>query len=163
MPSPKTRAALTEEHAAFVCGPHSVIASSCDAEGLPSMARCLGCEVSADRCSVTLIFHARQAAALLRDIAATGRIAVVYNEPATHVTLQLKGRDARPIPTPEGAEALAGDHIDAFMGAVAPLGFSAELVRAVFLGTVTPVAAVQFTPEAAYQQTPGPKAGARLT
>lgn len=155
-------AVLTDAQASFIVGPHSIYAASRSVAQRPSMARCLGCELSADRQSITLLFHAEQASALLRDIRETATIAVVYNEPTTHVTLQLKGNDARKIPLPETADAIAARHLAGFFKVVEQRGFSLELVRAALYDGTGPLAAVRFTPVAAFQQTPGPKAGERL-
>lgn len=155
-------APLSAAHAAFVAGDHSIVAASRSADRTPSLARSLGCRVSADRRSVLLLFHPRQAAELLADVAGCGRIAVVFSEPTTHKTLQLKGSDARLVTPPADAAALAERHVGGFAGVVGGLGFRADLVRTVLAGEPAPLAAVEFSPDAAFEQTPGPQAGARL-
>ena len=158
---------LTEAQAAFIAGPRSIFAASRGADGLPSLCRALACKVAADRRSVTVLLHPQRAAALLQDIAASGEIAVVFNEPPTHRTLQIKGRDARPVSTPADAAQSVDAHIEAFAQELDPMGFRGHLIGVVVRGAPEPnglvPVAVQFTPDAVFEQTPGPRAGARVS
>ena len=126
------------------------------------MARGLGCIVSDDRRKVKILFHPEQAAELLEDVRSQGVIAVVFSEPPTHITLQLKGSDARIVETPPGAEQLRDSHVEDFANIVMPMGFSPALIRGAICGTPVMPSAVEFTLDSVYEQTPGAKAGARL-
>ena len=126
------------------------------------MARGLGCIVSDDRRKVKILFHPEQAAELLEDVRSQGVIAVVFSEPPTHITLQLKGSDARIVETPPGAEQLRDSHVEDFANIVMPMGFSPALIRGAIGGTPVMPSAVEFTLDSVYEQTPGAKAGARL-
>ena len=126
------------------------------------MARGLGCIVSDDRRKVKILFHPEQAAELLEDVRSQGVIAVVFSEPPTHITLQLKGSDARIVETPPGAEQLRDSHVEDFANIVMPMGFSPALIRGAIGGTLVMPSAVEFTLDSVYEQTPGAKAGARL-
>ena len=53
-------------------------------------------------------------------------------------------------------------HSDAFVDEVAPLGFAAPLVRSLLDFPDDDIVAITFTPTAAYDQSPGPRAGAPL-
>jgi hypothetical protein len=158
------RPLLSEDHAAFVSGGRSIVVASASDVRVPAMARGLGCQVSADRRTVTLVLHSQQAAELIETLRGSGRIAVVFSDPPTHRALQLKGFDARVLTaSPPRLRAIADAHIAAFAAAVGPLRFSMDLVRTVVRGSVAaPLVAVRFTPEAAFQQTPGLRAGERL-
>ena len=79
---------------AFMQGGVSIVASSRDSNNTPSMARCLGCRVSTDRKLVTLLVPKSQSRELLEALTLTHQIAVVFSEPSTHRTIQLKGTDA---------------------------------------------------------------------
>lgn len=153
---------LSAAQAEFIIGPLSIYAASSNSEGQASMSRVLACLVDDARRKVTLLLHPLQAAALLRDIAASGRIAAVFNEPASHKTLQLKSSNAQIVSAPPDAEALAQAHVRDFAAAVNPAGFTSELVQAILRGTPGPLAAVRFAPQACFEQTPGPKAGVRV-
>lgn len=159
---PTPSAQLSEAHAGFVRGPQSIVAASRDAAHRMSMARGLGCIVSADRRTVKILFHPEQAAELLEDVRSQGVIAVVFSEPPTHITLQLKGSDARIVKTPPEAEQLRDSHVEDFAKTVMPMGFSPALIRGAIGGTPIKPITVEFTLDSVFEQTPGAKAGARL-
>jgi hypothetical protein len=83
--------------ARFIEGGVSINASSRDANKTPSMARAVGCRISADRRSVTVLLAKSRAPELLDSITFCHQIAVVFSEPSTHRTIQLKGTDAAVI------------------------------------------------------------------
>lgn len=163
MPAPNARPLLSEDQAAFVSGPVSIVAASCLPGQRSTLARVQACQVDGERRGVVIVLHSEQAAELLGMIDSGAAIAVAYSDPQTHRSLQLKGYDARRVELPSGkADALAEAHTAEFTTAVEPMGFSPALTRTVIRGTAAPLVAIAFTPEAAYLQTPGPGAGARL-
>ena len=146
----------------FVQGGVSIVAASRDAGNAPSIARGRGCRVSADGRAVTILLAVSQAGRLLADIGASGAIAVVFSEPSSHRTVQLKGNDARVV-------AGARDYADLVVGYRAALaadlnriGFGDAYVQALLYADAADLVAVTFTPAAAFTQTPGPNAGALL-
>ncbi|MDP3858761.1 MAG: hypothetical protein Q8Q73_13470 [Stagnimonas sp.] len=163
MPRPPTAStALATEHLAFIGGGVSITAGSCDRQRQPSMARAIGCELSADGQRLRLLFCPQRAQALLADVAASGRIAVAYSQPSTHRTLQLKGRDGRVEPALAGDAALLERYAQAFVAELAPMNFPEAMVRVLLQVLAAAPVAVSFTLDAAFSQTPGPGAGARL-
>ncbi|HJW33336.1 MAG TPA: pyridoxamine 5'-phosphate oxidase family protein [Holophagaceae bacterium] len=161
MPHHVSRASLADQ-AAFLEGGRSINVGSCDAEGRPSLSRALGCRVSREEGRVTVFLARLQCEALLRDIAARGRIAVVFSEPPTHRTLQLKGSDAEVVAIRDGDAAWVEGYVRAFAQELVPLGFIPEVIQAIFACPPSELAAVTFTPTDAFDQTPGPQAGAQL-
>jgi hypothetical protein len=151
------------EQAAFICGGVGVSAATCRANTLPNIARATGCRISPDRRVVTLLFASTPGAALLDDIRRTGAIAVVFTQPSTHRTLQLKGSDARIVPLEVGDLDLVERYVSAFAADVAPFGFPEAYMRALLACPPDDLVAVQFTIGAAFLQTPGPRAGEPLT
>lgn len=149
--------------AAFICSGISINAASARAGALPSMARATGCRVSSDRQTITLLFASTPAAALLDDLRHSGTIAVVFSEPSTHRTLQLKGDDTRIEPPGAGDEKLAADYVTVFADGLVRLGYPGEVLRAVLAYAPGDLVAVRFTPQTAFSQTPGPGAGAPLS
>lgn len=105
---------------------------------------------------------ATPAAAVLDDIRRTGAIAAVFSRPSTHETLQLKGVDARIVPAEPGDDALARRYVDAFVAELVPYGYPEAVIRAFLTCPPEDLVAVQFTPVAAFSQTPGPQAGEPL-
>ncbi len=161
MSHPVSRASLAEQ-AAFLEGGRSINVGSCDAAGRPSLSRALGCRVDREAGRVTVFLARPQCEVLLRDLEAQGCIAVVFSEPPTHRTLQLKGRDAKVVATGEGDAACVEAYVQAFAQELVPLGFVPEVIQAIFACPASDLAAVTFTPTEAFDQTPGPQAGARL-
>ncbi|NGY05777.1 hypothetical protein [Solimonas terrae] len=153
---------LSAAQAAFIEGPRSIYATSCDARFRPSLARLLGCIVADDRRQLILLAHPLQADRLLHDVEQSGVLAVVFNAPETHQTLQLKGTGRRLAAPPADAEALVQRHLDAFVAALGPRGFTPELVHAVIRGSPEPAVAIGFRPQTLFEQTPGPQAGQRI-
>lgn len=140
----------------------SVIVGSRDAQQRPSIMRAVGSKVSADGGDITVYLSRRQSRQLLQDIAATGHIAVVFSEPATHRTVQLKAtrtslRAAGAEDAPELARYLASMEQE-----ILRVGYPPEMTQAMLAHRLEDVVAVHFQPEQAFDQTPGPRAGTAL-
>jgi hypothetical protein len=142
----------------------SLYAGSTDARGWPQVARALAIRALPGP-QLALAVPSEPAAALLAGIAATGQIALVLCQPTTHFTVQLKGRDACIEPLqPEQWPELDRNR-DAFGAEILPFGFDAEFCDAWFSVTGNGPEAlrvVRFTPSGAWNQTPGPGAGAPM-
>ncbi len=150
------------DEVAFLSAGVGMSVASCRPGALPNLSRCTGVRISPDLRTVTLLMGATPAAAVLDDIRRTGAIAAVFSQPSTHKTLQLKGSDARIVPTEPGDEALAQRYVDAFVAELVPFGYPAAVIRAFLTCTPEDLVAVQFTLTAAFSQTPGPQAGEPL-
>ena len=153
---------LDDDHAAFIQGGISIIAAAGDAANMPSLVRAIGCKVSTDRRRVTIFVVASSARRLLDDVKLSGRIAVVFSDPPTHRTIQLKGSDAEIVPVVASDREAAAACADAMVAAVVRLGFAMPVVRAMLAFPADALTAIAFTPTAAFVQTPGPRAGAPL-
>lgn len=79
----------------MVDGGVSTIVSSCDAALRPSIMRAVGSAITPDGRSISVYLSRRQTRQLLQDVAASGRIAVVFSQPFSHRTLQVKTTSAR--------------------------------------------------------------------
>lgn len=153
---------LGPEDAAFVCGGVGMSAATCGHGAAPNIARATGCRLSPDHRVATLIVAATAGAAVLDDLRRTGAVAVVFTQPSTHRTVQLKGNDARIVPLEPGDTALVERYIVAFAAEVRAFGFSEAFMRALLSHAPDDLVGVQFTICAAFSQTPGPKAGSPL-
>jgi hypothetical protein len=150
------------ERSAFVSGGVSINAASRGPGNVPEIARAAGCRPSPDARHLTLYFAASQSARLLDAVRATGAIAAVFSEPGSHRTIQLKGADARVAPiAPQDLEMIER-YAGAFAAALVPLGYPEQLVRALLWAPPEDYVAVSFGPTQAFDQTPGPRAGAPL-
>jgi hypothetical protein len=149
---------LDAGHAAFIQGPVSVVVASRNAELVADVVRGCGCRVSRDRRQVTVLIEPGRASTLLDDVAANGMIAVVFSQPSTHKTIQLKGTDARVVPVTTADRAAAQRHLHDWSEDLGRIGYGAAFSAALH-GGAGRLAAIRFTPTAAFQQTPGPGAG----
>jgi hypothetical protein len=153
---------LDAEHAAFITGGLSILAASRDATDAPSVARVHGCRVSADRRVVTIFVARGQAGSLIDDVERCGALAVVFSYPPTHRTIQLKCSSARVrLPEPGETDHVA-DYVEAFTAGVLPFGYEPRQMATLFAFTEGDLVAIDFVPESAFVQTPGPKAGAPM-
>jgi hypothetical protein len=152
---------LDEGLAAFIQGGVSIVAAARASGNRPTIARASGCRVSPDG-SVRLFVARSQAEDFLRGVAESRAIAAVFSEPRTHRTYQLKGSDAALAPLAPGDAALIEEYVDAFSTQLARLGYARDAILAVVRSDPADFVAVSFTPSQAFDQTPGPKAGAAL-
>jgi len=159
---PPTPLQLDPDHLRFMTGGVSINTGSGGASGLPSQCRAFGCRVDDSGRRVTVFLSGAQAADLLRDVGQSGALAVVFSDPPTHRTMQIKGRDARVEPLAPGDPAVVAAYRTAFVACLRPLGFTEAMVRALLDCPNADLVAVAFTPEAAFNQTPGAQAGAPL-
>src|SRR5262249_36012579 len=153
---------LDKDHAAFIQSGVSINAASSGAGNVPAVARALGCRLSPDRKRVTVFLAASRSAALLEAIAARGRIAVLFSQPTTHRTTQLKGSDAVRAGVEDGDWALIERCAHGFGADLAAAGYGGGLAGLLLDAELADVVAVSFSPSAAFNQTPGPGAGSPL-
>jgi hypothetical protein len=157
-----TETTRDREHADLIAGGVSIIVAGCDAANETTVSRAVGCRMSEDGRRVTVFLSAVQSGALLADVRANGRVAVVFSEPTTHRAIQLKGTDAAIVPLTADDPHLLAAYRSRLAARVAPLGFSEVFVRTLLNVVPGDVVAIAFTPTAAFSQTPGPKAGSVL-
>lgn len=146
---------------ALMARPVSIIVGTRDAAHRPHVMRAVGARLRADGRRVTVLLPRAGSEQVLADLAANGRIAVVFSEPSTHLTLQLKGDDAVVGQGTPDDVALAARHLEGFIGELGRIGFAADVAHTLLRhdGALVPV---HFGIAEAYDQTPGPAAGARL-
>lgn len=147
---------------AFLSGGVSISLASADACGIATLCRALGCRFEDGGRVLNLLVDRDQASEALTNIRATGRVAVAFSQPSSHRTVQLKGRDARIVEATRGDLAACRAHIADFAAEIGPFGWSSEYVDALLHLREDRVLCIRFSPDCAYQQTPGPAAGARL-
>lgn len=155
-------ALIGPEQAEFICGAVGMSAATCRPGALPNIARATGCRISADRRVVTVLLAATPGAAVLDDIRRTGSIAVVFSQPSTHRTVQLKGRDARIVPLEPDDSQIVERYVASFVAHLAELGYAPALIEALLACEHADVVGVEFTIAEAFSQTPGPHAGEPL-
>lgn len=148
--------------AAFIASRISVQIAACDGRGPATLVRGLGCRVSDDLRTVTVLMPRSQALPVLAAIEANGRVAAVFSEPETHRTVQLKGVDARVEAATAEDEAGLLPYAAAMAARLAPFRVPEIYARTLFSGSADDLVAVSFTPSQGFGQTPGPRAGMPL-
>jgi len=140
----------------------SVIVGSRDAALRPSIMRALGSKVEDGGRKVTVFVSRRQSRQLVQDVAATGYIAVVFSEPSSHRTVQMKARRAVLRNAEAADEPVMARYLASMEHEIQQVGFAPHLTRAMLSHKLDDLVAITFEPEVAFDQTPGPKAGTRL-
>jgi hypothetical protein len=153
---------IGDEHAALIEHRVSIMVGSRDAGLRPHLLRAVGCRLSADRRRATLLVPEGSSREVLNDLRANGRIAVVFSQPTSNRTLQLKGNDASVGPCGADDAALADRYVQGFVEEIGRLGFNAALAHTI-LSRGDALVAVHFTIAEAFEQTPGPSAGEPVT
>lgn len=153
---------LDAAHAEFIQRGVSVIVATRDASMVPDAVRGCGCRVSHDRRRVTVFVDRERAATLLEGVASCRAIAVVFSQPSTHRTIQLKGTDAAVVRTRPTDRSLVAAHREEWIADLESIGYSRAFAEALWGRLPAGLAAIAFTPGAAFQQTPGPAAGQPL-
>lgn len=153
---------MGEGLAAFLRVGVSVSVSSVAAGNRPVVGRGVGWRPEADGRTVTVFLDDAANEALVDAVTASGRVAVVLTRPTTHRSIQLKGRDARVVPAPPDAAALVDHHIADFARELAAIGYAEPFTRALCAFDAADLVALSFTPDARFDQTPGPQAGEPL-
>ncbi|MFN0314565.1 MAG: hypothetical protein ACKVQA_05985 [Burkholderiales bacterium] len=153
---------LSEEHVQFIQGGVAIDLATRDFRNIPRVALGIGVRVSPDRRRVSLIVADRMIGRFTEALKGTRAIAAVFALPSTHRAIQIKGSDAVIEAVLETDQALVEKTIAAFAADLLPWGVPEAAARAVMTYRPNELIAISFTPDAVYEQTPGPKAGTRL-
>jgi hypothetical protein len=153
---------LDAELAAFVQGGVGIVVASRDDRLLASIARGVGCRIDRGGQRVTVFVVRSENEALLADVRRHRLVAVVFSQPSSHRTVQLKGSDACER-APEAEDFAAMNAYAAALDAeLSGIGFGNGYARALIAHAPGDVVGVCFTVSDGYLQTPGPRAGERL-
>jgi len=158
----KPAAFLDAQTAAFIQRHVSINLATTDADNRPAVTRVFGSRVSDDRAQITLFLSSSGNAAVLDNLRANGRIAVVFSRPSTHRTLQLKGTDARLVELQPDDLPLIAAYRASMIEELGNLGYPPAFTGSLIPPPETLDTAIRFTPQTAYSQTPGPQAGHKL-
>lgn len=153
---------LSAEQIAFIEGNVTIYAAATGADLSPQVARAAGCRVDVKHHRVTIFLSAARASALIAAVRAHRTLAVVFAQPGTHQAIQLKTQDAQIVNLQRDDSVLIANYRERMIAHISPIGFAPEMLRAFFGTPLSDAIALQFTPCAAFDQTPGPNAGAAL-
>ena len=140
----------------------SVIVASCGRDGTPSVMRGVGSRVSEDGGDITIYLSRSQSHQLLQDIADTRRVAAVFSAPTSHLTVQVKSTQIRIEACDAAADADIERYLLSMEREIADVGFEPRFTRAMLACRRDDLVALRLVPEQAFDQTPGPRAGAPL-
>jgi hypothetical protein len=157
-----TPALLPPDLLAMMARGVSVNVASRDRALRPSVMRAVGSSVAADGRSITVYVSRRQSGQLVQDVSATGFIAVVFSEPATHRTVQVKATRAKLRSADASDQPVLAAYLASMEHEIQLVGHPPALTRAMLAHRLDDLVAISFEPEHAFDQTPGSKAGARL-
>lgn len=150
---------LAAEQLALLARGVGVSVASRDVSHLPDLVRAVGHRVEPS--GEIVVFLSRiDGAGVLANLRANGAVAVVFSQPSTHRTLQLKA-------TRVVIDAVGGADFDtvarcreAMIAELVGLGYAREVGQRLLACEPDELVALRFVPESAFDQTPGPKAGA---
>jgi hypothetical protein len=137
----------------------SVLIGTVDANGAPATCRGIAL-VSADGCATATVYAPMATSQqTIANLAATGRLAVVACHPIDHCATQLKGhsRAVRLATDEEGA--FVRRRLEEFADVLDQIGTPRRVTRRL---AHWPAFAIEMQVDEIYDQTPGPKAGARM-
>lgn len=137
----------------------SAIVASRDAAMRPSIMRAVGTHIDTQGREITVYVARSQSRQLIQDISSNGCVAVVFSKPSTHRSVQLKAGDARIRPATGADEPILQRYLRSMEQEIALVGHAPALTRAMLAHRLDDVVAITFTPQQAYDQTPGPRAG----
>lgn len=140
----------------------STIVGSRDLAHRASIMRAVGSHVTDGGRHVTVYLARSQSRQLLQDVAATGEVAVVFSEPATHRTVQLKAHQAHIRAANEADAPVLARYLQSMEHELQRIGLPPVMTRAMLAHRLDDLVAISFTPAQAFDQTPGPQAGVQL-
>jgi hypothetical protein len=155
------RGVLTTELAAFCQSGLSVVVASRERDGRPIVGRALGCRVD-DQGRVRVLLRRPASQALLQAVGQGAGLAVTLTQPSTHRSIQLKAARAA-VAAPTASDGAAAEAQAArFRDELVDVGYPAPFATIYCAFERHELAALDFVPEHAFVQTPGPSAGSAL-
>jgi hypothetical protein len=153
---------LTRELAEFCQGGLSVVVGTRGPDGWPIAGRAKGCRIDGQG-RVRVFLRRRASTAILDAIAQGGGVAATFSRPSDHRTIQLKAGHGTVV-EPSAADVTEAERqLANFRDELAGIGYPPSFTWPFTLVHPGDLAAVEFLPEAAFVQTPGPSAGSPLT
>jgi hypothetical protein len=154
---------IDEEQAAWIqSGVVSIVAASHDESLQPSVGLVHGCSLSLDAAAVRIFLLEAQSAEVIRDLRAGRPVSVLFTESLISRALQLKAGQAQEVALQAGDAALLERHMHALAAEFAEAGQAEAFTFALLDKRGDHLAAFVVCPEVAFDQSPGPGAGAAL-
>ncbi len=135
--------------------------ASRDANRLPDLVRALG--ATRDESGVITVYvSGRDARHVLDDLRSNGAIAVVFSQPTSHRTVQVKAGRVEIVSGREADVAVARERIAAMAQELERAGYDRAFATRMLSFVPEELVLVRLRPEQVFDQTPGPHAGRAL-
>jgi len=158
-PVPVSRA-LFEELSEHMASGVVIYVATRDAALAPEATIAMGAKAECDRGVVTVYVPSVLAAATQKNLEDNGEIAVTLTRPSDHKSIQLKGRAVAQRPALDSEREFQAVHRAALTEQFAGVGIPREISRRIVWW---PSLAVEIDVREVYAQTPGPRAGERIS
>jgi hypothetical protein len=155
-------AILDAQQAAFIRNGVTVNVAARDEDLRPALARAAGCHLSEDRLRLRVFVSRRAGSEVLDCVRRTHQAAVVFTQPSTHRSLQVKSRDAIVEAALPGDAQRIVAYLEAIVADFRALDYRPEFVNALIDSSIAEIEVLALTPESIFVQTPGPQAGDRV-
>jgi hypothetical protein len=152
---------LTGDLVQFCQSGVSVVIAGCDETHRPVVGRGLACRID-ESGTVRLVVRSETNRGVLRAIAQGAGLAVTFTKPSTHRSIQLKATSARTCATEASDQRLAAVQTAALRADLVRDGFDEKLAVRYCAFENEGLISIEFLPEHAFVQTPGPGAGTPL-
>ena len=96
----------------------------------PSLMRAVGAAIAPDGSEVTVYLARSRSRQLLQDVAATGQVAVVFSEPLSHRTVQVKAREVELRSAVDGDAPVLKRYLRSMEHEIGNVGLRADFVQA---------------------------------
>jgi hypothetical protein len=150
---------LTDELIAFLESGVSVLTGTRDPDLRPRATRGVGFRVWPDRRGLRVYLPVATGADAAANLRACPRIAVTFNRPIDHRTVQVKGDVVALAEAAPEERAVTEAYVAAFVAALEPVGMAPSVVRRL---ASWPAWAIDVAITHVFKQTPGPDAGEPL-
>ena len=152
---------LPDEALEFIQSGVSIIVGVVGADGRARAGRALAARV-VNGGTIRLLYTEDGNVAIKASALSGGPIAVTFSAPMSHRTIQLKAMSSRAEHFEPDDQFSLESQMDAFAGVLRAVGYPASFVKSFCEGRSVNLGALSFSPDAAYEQTPGPGAGREL-
>ena len=143
-------------------GGTTVTVASRNAALRPSIGQALGCRAEAGSSRLTVFLLASRNRAVIADLRAGWPVAVVVTRSSTTRSLQLKAPDATEVPMTDADHDRVRDYVEIVVREWSQNGAPPEFTRTLLTRGPGPILAFEIVMAAAFDQTPGPRAGESL-
>lgn len=158
---PVVAGVLTEELAEFCQGGVSVVIAARSADGMPIAGVAKACRITPEgRMRLFLTEPANRT--LLSAFAQGSPIAATFSAPRNHRSIQVKSASVRQVDLGDGELAEIARQVKVFAGELVSSNYTPRFATAFTGYREEEIVAVEFLPDDAFVQTPGPGAGEQL-